>query len=173
MEHGKNASVTLIGMPAVGKSIAGRELAKRLGYAFIDTDEIIERRLGMKLQQILDAFGDERFIEIEEEAILEMGNTDRRIISPGGSIVYSEKAMKLLSEISQIVFLNVSFRSIERRLANKDTRGIVGLKKKDLKALFDERLLLYRKYADIEIELLDESDVDAVVTIIIRKAFSA
>jgi shikimate kinase len=158
-------------MPAVGKSIAGRELAKRLGYAFIDTDEIIERRLGMKLQQILDAFGDERFIEIEEEAILEMGNPDKCIISPGGSIVYSEKAMKLLSEISRIIFLNVPFGSIERRLANKDTRGIVGLKTRGLRALFDERLLLYKQYADIEIELLDESDVDAVVTTIIRKAF--
>ncbi|RJP66719.1 MAG: hypothetical protein C4532_15750 [Candidatus Abyssobacteria bacterium SURF_17] len=59
-----------------------------------------------------------------------------------------------------------------RRHAKKDTRGIVGLKKKGLRALFDERLGLCRKYSDIEIELVNESDIDAVVTTIIRKVFN-
>ncbi len=165
-------NATLIGMPGVGKSMLGRELARRLEYVFIDTDEIIEQRLGLKLQQILDDFGDEKFMETEENAILEMGKLDKCIISPGGSVIYSEKAMKLLAENSLIIFLNMSFRSIERRLANKDTRGIVGLKRKGLRALFDERLILYRKYADIEIDLPSEIDLETVVETIIRKAFS-
>jgi shikimate kinase len=158
-------------MPGVGKSVIGRELAKRMGHAFIDTDEIIEKRAGLKLQQILDTCGDEKFMEIEEQAALGIGKVDRCIISPGGSIIYSGKAMKFLAENSRIIFLKMSFRGIEKRLANTDTRGIVGLKKKGLKALFDERSVLYGKFTDIEMELPDDNDMDTVVKTIMQETF--
>ena len=164
-------NITLIGMAGVGKSIVGRELAGRLGYTCIDTDDEIQKKTGFSLQQILDDFGDDRFLEIEEKTVLELGECDRCVISPGGSVVYSEKAMEFLKGNSVIVFLNDSFKSIEDRLTDKERRGIVGLRSKGLRALFDERLVLYRRYADIEIEMSEDCGIGAIADDIIRSVF--
>jgi len=162
-------NITLIGMPGSGKSSVGRELAERLDYNFFDIDEIIEEKTGLRLQQIIDKFGDEEFLKIEEKAILELGELEDSVIAPGGSIIYCTEAMKFLKRISTIVFLNSSFKNIQRRLANRDARGIVGLKKKDLRTLFDERMILYKKYADIEVEMPEKLDFDFVIKTIIQK----
>ena len=80
-------------MAGAGKSTIGRALAKRLGYTFIDVDHLIRENTGMPLQTLIDKEGDLAFIRFEEEAILRLGQVDRSIISPGGSVIYSEKAM--------------------------------------------------------------------------------
>jgi len=162
-------NITLIGMAGAGKSATGKELARRLDYDFIDIDEVIEEKTNLKLQQIIDDLGDDKFLEIEEQAVLEMGRLDRSIISPGGSVIYSAKAMEFLKQNSAIVLLNASFESIQRRIKNREERGIIGLKKKSLRAIFDERLLLYKRYADIEIEISETCDIDAIVEKIIKK----
>lgn len=164
-----SSNITLIGMAGVGKTVIGRELARRVGYAFIEIDEIIEKVTGRSLQETLDNLGAEEFLRIEEKAVLHLGELKRSVISPGGSIVYSEGAMRFLRDNSTIVFLNTPFANIEKRLANKDTRGIVGLKGKGLRLLFEERLFLYRKYADIVIEISETDGIDAVVNEIIRR----
>ena len=162
-------NITLMGMAGVGKSTVGVELAGRLNWRFIDTDALIEEKTGLALQEILDKFGDARFTEIEEESVLELGALDKHIISPGGSVVYSETAMTFLKRISVVVFLNADFGTIKDRLANKEVRGIVGLKRKSLELLYDERLVLYRKYADREIALPEHFDIDMTVQEIIEQ----
>ncbi len=156
-------------MPGVGKSAIGRQLALRLNYRFIDVDEIIEDRNKLKLQEILDGFGDSKFIDIEKKAVLELGKIDNCVIAPGGSVIYSPEAMEFLKGISLIVFLDASFKTIQRRLRNLDVRGIVGLKKKGLKALFNDRLVLYNRYAGLTIEIDDDSDVDGIVAVIVPR----
>lgn len=162
-------NITLIGMPNAGKSIVGKELARRLNCNFIDTDEIIEEKLNLKLPQIVDNFGEHGFLGIEEQTVLKLGKLDNCVISPGGSIVYSIKAMLFLKRNSVVVFLNASFESINKRISNQPMRGIIGLKKKGLKALFDERLPIYEKYADITIEMPEDFNIDAVIKEIIQK----
>jgi shikimate kinase len=108
-------NITLIGMSGVGKSRIGKLLAEKLHYNFIDIDRVIEEANGKKLQELIDSLGDEKFLELEEKAILCMKNTIYTIISPGGSAIYSEKAMKRLKSISTIVFLNASLEEIKRR----------------------------------------------------------
>ena len=142
-------NITLIGMAGAGKSAIGKELAAMLSYRFVDIDEIIEEEAGLKLQQILDDSGEDKFLDIEERTILELGKVDKCVISPGGSVVYSAKAMKFLKENSVVLFLNAPFESIEKRLTNKEVRGIVGFKKRTLNTLHKERLILYRTYKDI------------------------
>lgn len=161
-------NITLIGMAGVGKSIIGEELAKKLNCKFLDIDEIIENKTGLKLQQIIDDFGDEELVKIEEKAILELGKLNNYVISPGGSVIYSQKTMEFLKRNSVIVFLNASFRSIQKRLTNQDRRGIVGLKKNNLKDLFNKRLPLYKKYADIVIEVPDSFKIDSVIEQILK-----
>ena len=140
-------------MAGVGKSLVGRALARKLHYRFIDTDKIIEKKTGLKLQKFLEKKGQVEFLEIEERTILRLKISDRCIISPGGSVIYSKRAMRFLKKRSTVVFLSASFKSINSWIENKSTRGIIGLKRKGLRGVFQERLPLYRKYADTTIRL--------------------
>ncbi|HET8686365.1 MAG TPA: shikimate kinase [Methanosarcina sp.] len=164
-------NITLIGMAGAGKSTIGRVLAKRLGYTFIDVDYLIRENTGMPLQTLIDKEGDSAFIRFEEEAILRLGQVDRCVISPGGSVVYSEKSMEHLKKISKIIFLDTAFRSIARRLPNARKRGIVGLRDRSLKELFEERMVLYQKYADYSIKLKGKENIPEIVEKIVEFCF--
>lgn len=141
-------NLTLIGMPGAGKSTVGIVLAKNLGLGFIDTDVLIQINRQQTLQQILDASDHLNLRRIEEEEILKL-NISRHVIATGGSAAYSEKAMAHLHRISTIVFLRVSFEEIERRIHNFATRGIAKAKDQSFRELFDERQILYQKYAEL------------------------
>jgi shikimate kinase len=164
-------NITLIGMAGAGKSTIGRVLAKRLDYTFIDVDHLITKNTGMNLQTLIDKQGDSALIRFEEEAIIRLGKVDRCVISPGGSVVYSEKAMEHLKNISKIIFLDATFRSIARRLPNVRKRGIVGLRDRSLKELFEERMVLYHKYADFSIKLRGKEKIQEIAEKIVELCF--
>ncbi len=156
-------------MAGVGKSVMGKELASALNYEFVDTDDLIERKWDLKLQEIIDQFGEGRFLEIEKETILGLDGIDRTVVSPGGSVIYSPEAMRFLKKISTVIFLDAPLESIEKRIPNQSVRGIVGLKKKRLKDLFHERRPLYQQYADMTIEMAQGFDKEVVLKKIIQK----
>ncbi|QLC50614.1 shikimate kinase [Methanolobus zinderi] len=161
--------ITLIGMPGAGKSSAGKMLARRLGYCFIDTDDLVREYSGAALQQLIDEKGDLALIDVEEQCILSLELQDNCIISTGGSVIYSEKAMHFLQENSCIVFLDVPFGIIKIRLSNLDTRGVVGLKDKGLYQLYRERSLLYAEFADIRIKVRGKDKIKDVVEKIVMQ----
>lgn len=161
-------NVTLIGMSGVGKSRIGKLLSERLNYGFIDIDRIIEKAYGKSLQDIVDCLGDAKFLELEETSILSIGKVCDSVISPGGSSIYSQRAMGFLKGISVVVFLDASLEELKRRTVDFSGRGIVGLKEKGLESLFLERLPFYRRYADLTINVGDLSD-EAVADRIIAK----
>jgi shikimate kinase len=165
-------NITLIGMAGAGKSTVGRALAKRLNYTFIDVDCLITEKTGMTLQALIDEQGDYALIRFEEEAILKLENIDGCVISPGGSVVYSEKAMEHLKKVSKIVYLDAPFRKIVKRIRNARTRGIVGLANRSLKELFEERIILYQKYADFSIKIKGKNEIQEIVEKVIRLCFS-
>ncbi|MFA5363543.1 MAG: shikimate kinase [Candidatus Omnitrophota bacterium] len=164
-------SITLIGMAGVGKSFIGKELARRLSFDFIDTDKIIENKLGKKLQKIIDVFGEEKFLRIEEKTIIGLKLTDSCVIATGGSAVYSRKAMASLKKRSFIVFLDAPISTISTWIPDKDTRGIINLKK-GLGMLYKERSPLYKKYAGLKIRLYPGYDKSRIVEEIIKKCRS-
>ena len=146
-------------------------LQRRLDYTFIDVDCLITEKTGMPLQALIDKHGDSALIRFEEEAILRLGQVEECIISPGGSVVYSEKAMEHLKKVSKIVFLDAPFRSIVKRVRNARKRGIVGLRDRSLKELFEERKVLYQKYADFSIKLKGRENIPKLVEKIIVLCF--
>jgi shikimate kinase len=164
-------NITLIGMAGAGKSTIGRALAKRLDYTLIDVDRLITEKTGMPLQTLIDKHGDSALIRFEEEAILGLGEVKGCIISPGGSVIYSEKAMEYLKKVSKIIFLDAPFRSIVKRIPNARKRGIVGLRDRSLKELFEERMVLYQKYADFSIKLRGRENIQKLVEKIIGLCF--
>ncbi len=164
-------NITLIGMAGAGKSTVGKALAKQLDYNFIDIDRLIIEKTRLPLQELIDTQGDSAFIKLEEETILRLEALDKCIISPGGSVIYSQKSMEHLNNISKIIFLDAPFRSIARRIPNARKRGIVGLKDRSLKELFEERSLLYRQYADCSIKIKRKENIHAIVEQIIELCF--
>ncbi len=77
--------------------------------------------------------------------------------------------MKFLKKISTIVFLKTSFNNIQKKLISIEERGIIGLKKKSLKTLFNEREILYKKNADVIIKIPEEFDIEVIIKNIIQK----
>lgn len=153
---GKKTNITLIGMPASGKSSVGVVLAKRLGKKFVDTDIVIQEKYGKLLKELIEEHGDEGFREIEDEVNAGL-DLDNSIISPGGSVVYGEKAMQHLKEISVIIYLELSYTAIKSRLGDLRERGITLKEGQSLKDLYLERVPLYEKYADITVNEMKKS----------------
>lgn len=143
-------NIILIGMPAVGKSTVGVVVAKRLGYKFIDTDILIQEETGKLLREIIAEQGTEGFLKIEDDVNSRV-NVEKTVISPGGSVVYCENAMKHYKEIGKVLYLKVSYDTISKRLKNAKKRGVVLRDGQTLKDLYDERVQLFEKYADITV----------------------
>lgn len=141
-------------MPGAGKSTLGVVLAKILNYSFIDADLLIQSQCDKTLQKIIDACGPDGFIEVENEVLCTL-SADQSVIATGGSAVYSDEAMKHLSSIGTVVYLQVSLKELEKRLGGLYERGVV---MKDgigmsLNALYEERIPLYEKYAEVTIDI--------------------
>ena len=144
------SNLTLIGMPGAGKSTVGIILAKNLSFGFIDTDVLIQINQQKSLQQILDESDPLNLRGIEEKEIMKL-NIRNHVIATGGSAAYSTNAMSHLLNISKVIFLEVSFVEIKRRIHNFKTRGIAKSKGQTFRNLYDERQSLYNKYAEITI----------------------
>lgn len=144
-------NIVLIGMPGSGKSTTGVVLAKTLGMSFTDTDLIISKNAGKKLQDILDTDGIPQFLVLEGNVGTSL-DCENTVIATGGSMVKCEKAMKNLKSIGTVIYLDVSLDEIKRRVNNIKTRGIVFDVGKTLDDLYYDRTPLYKKYADITID---------------------
>jgi len=145
-------NITLIGMPGSGKSSVGILLAKKLGMSFVDVDILIQEKEGRLLKEIIADVGNEKFIEIENKANLEL-DVQSSIIAPGGSVIYGEEAMEHLKEISKVIYLDISYNALKRRLGNLQDRGVVLNNGMTLRGLYNERIPYYKKYADITIHI--------------------
>lgn len=145
------SNITLIGMPASGKSTVGVLLAKRLGYSFVDVDIVIQEQTGKLLKEIIAEVGTDGFVEVENRINSEL-DVKHSVIAPGGSVIYGEKAMEHLKEISTVVYLKLELEDVKRRLGDLTDRGVALKDGMTLKDLYEERVPLYEKYADITVD---------------------
>ncbi|MBQ8303127.1 MAG: shikimate kinase [Clostridia bacterium] len=143
-------TITLIGMPAVGKSCMGRALSKKFNMKTVDGDKLIEQATGRKLQQIIDEDGLDAFKKLEEETLLSI-KEDNIIITPGGSAIYYPEVMKHFKESGIVVYLYASPKVIIERLGDFSRRGVVLKPGQTIMDLYAEREPLLNKYADITV----------------------
>lgn len=160
--------ITFIGMPGCGKSCMGRAIAGKLRMKLIDSDKLIEKRCGKKLQELIDELGVEEFRKIEEETLLSITG-DNLIISTGGSAVYSDAGMRHLKSLGKVFYLFCGYDTIVQRIGDFSKRGIVLKSGQTIKDLFDERAPLYKKYADVTI-LCDGNAYPQYQSAVIRAA---
>lgn len=161
-------NVIFIGMPASGKSTIGVVVAKHLGYDFIDSDLLIQKQEKRLLKDIIADVGNEGFLAIENQVNCDI-KAERAVISPGGSIVYCQEAMEHFKEIGTIIYLKVSFETINERISSAKNRGVVLKEGQTLKDLYDERTCLFEKYADCTISedgLSLEETIDKVLELL-------
>ena len=144
-------NIILIGMPGVGKSTVGVVLAKVMGYQFVDADLVIQEKEGKLLCEIIEEVGTEGFIEVENR--INSGiEAHHAIIATGGSVVYGKEAMEHLKEIGTVVYLKLPYEELERRLSDIKGRGVVLKNGQTLLDLYEERVPLYEKYADLTVD---------------------
>lgn len=143
-------NIIFIGMPAVGKSTVGVVVAKRLGYEFIDTDLLIQKQENRLLREIIAEEGIDNFLKIENQVNRDV-QAEHAVISPGGSVVYCKEAMQHYKNIGTVVYLKASFKTISARLKNAKKRGVTLRAGQTLKDLYEERIILFEKYADITV----------------------
>ena len=151
-------NIVLIGMPGAGKSTLGIVLAKIMNYDFVDADLVIQSQCDKTLQKLIDACGPEGFIQVENQILSDI-RASKAIIATGGSAVYSDEAMRHLTEIGTVVYLKISYEQLVGRLSDFQERGVVlkggiGI---SLRELYDERLPLYERYAEVTVDVDDLS----------------
>ena len=150
-------SISFIGMAGCGKTTIGRLFAKKHRISFIDTDDLIERRLNKSLQDIKDEKGYMYLREIEQEMVLTI-DASIQIISTGGSVIYSEQAITHLKQISSVVFIDIPYELIKKRIGDASDRGFSVPDGFSVKEAFDERMPLYQKHQDFIVDGTNSAD---------------
>ena len=166
------SNIILIGMPGSGKSTIGPLLAEKLSRAFLDTDAALQAAHKRTLQEIMNTDGRAVFRRIEEEVLLSL-NLRNHVIATGGSAIYSEPGITRLKADGLAVFLDADLTTLESRINNFGTRGLVKHPDQSFAQLFAERLPLYRKYADITVNSAGLTPEEVCVKIIAEAKSSA
>ncbi|MBQ8591996.1 MAG: shikimate kinase [Lachnospiraceae bacterium] len=152
----KKDNIVLIGMPGAGKSTVGVVLAKKLGRRFMDSDLLIQEHTGKLLHEIIEEKGLAGFLDIEEEVNASI-QTAGCVIATGGSVVYGKKAMEHLCSIGTVLYLKLSYETIADRLGDLNERGVAVKNGQTLEELYEERIPLYEKYADVIVDCENQS----------------
>ncbi|MDD6645641.1 MAG: shikimate kinase [Oscillospiraceae bacterium] len=147
-------NIILCGFMGCGKTTVGKNLQKRSGMHMIDTDAYIEKNQGMKISEIFDRYGEAYFRDLEYDACCELSKKSRIIISTGGGALTFERNVQALKNNGTIVLIDVPLDTIKERLKNDTTRPLLQRPDKDeaMRELYEKRMPLYKKAADIIVD---------------------
>ena len=141
-------------MPGGGKSTVGRHLARRLDVPFVDTDAVIEKRIGCSIRTYFEEEGEARFRDLEAAVLDDALAEGRGVVATGGGIVLRDGNRRLLHERSVCVYLHSTPEELFRRLRHDTRRPLLQVADPlaRLRQLFAERDALYREAAHYVIE---------------------
>lgn len=147
-------NIILCGFMGCGKTTVGKNLQRRSGMNMIDTDAYIEKKQGMKISEIFDKYGESYFRDLEYDACCELSKKSGIIISTGGGALTFERNVQALKKNGTIVLIDVPIDTIKERLKNDTTRPLLQRPDRDkaMKDLYEKRMPLYKKAADIVVD---------------------
>jgi shikimate kinase len=146
--------IALVGLPGGGKSTVGRQLARRLGCPFVDTDTLIEKKIGTSIKAYFESSGEAVFRELESEALREACAHHRGVLATGGGAVLRAENRRALKEHCTVVYLRSSPEELHRRLRHDTHRPLLQVADPlgRLRELYFQRDSLYRDAAQFVIE---------------------
>jgi shikimate kinase len=148
-------AIALIGLPGTGKSTVGKQLARHLGWEFIDTDHLIERRIGCSIKSFFEQHGEEAFRDEEAGVIAAVSQQPRAVVlATGGGVVLRSENRRHLRSCSTVVYLRSSAEELARRLRYDQRRPLLqgGDMLGRLKQMYVQRDPLYRETAHFVME---------------------
>lgn len=147
-------TLVLVGMPGSGKSTVGRQLARRLGLDFLDSDHVIEERLGCSIRDYFAREGEAAFRDLEEQVLDELTGAGARVLATGGGAVLRPANRERLRERAQVVYLRSTPEELHRRLRHDTTRPLLQVADPlgRLRTMHAERDPLYRDAAHFVVE---------------------
>ncbi len=155
-------NIALTGFMAVGKTVVGRRLARRLEWRFVDLDRAIEETAGMKVQEIFKRKGEAFFRELEKQKLNEILRQERQVIATGGGAVLDEENLRLLKEKSLLIYLTATPQTLLRRSGGGSGRPLLegGDGKRRIEELLSRREKSYAQaHASIDTDSLSVEDV--------------
>jgi shikimate kinase len=146
--------IALVGLPGSGKSTAGRQLARRLGLPFADSDPVIEQRLGCPIREYFEREGEAAFRDVEEIVIRELAQSPACVLATGGGAVLRPSNRDALRSAGRVVYLRSTPEEVFRRLRHDAKRPLLQVADplKRLRELYEQRDPLYRETAHFVIE---------------------
>jgi shikimate kinase len=152
--------IVLLGLPGSGKSFWGKKLAEKLDFVFYDDDLELFKIHNLDTVKLLEKYGNEKFLELEEKVFLKGFENDNLVLSPGGSIIYSEKLLEKVKNECIFIYLESDLDVVLERI-KKQPRGIVYIDKYngDYNTLFKDRVVLYKKYANFVVDANKEEKI--------------
>ena len=144
----------LVGLPGSGKSTVGRQLARRLGLAFSDSDHVIEQRIGCSIRSFFEREGEDAFRDIEEQVIAELCAGEPGVIATGGGAVLRPANRERLRAAGHVFYLRSTPEDVFRRVRHDKGRPLLQVDDplKRLRDLYAKRDPLYRETAHFVIE---------------------
>jgi shikimate kinase len=151
---GSARNLVLVGFMGSGKSSVGREIARRWGFRFLDTDMIIRQKYRKSIPDIFATFGEQVFRDEENKALQDLENSDRAVIATGGGIILQPRNHLLLRSLGVVVWLLASEEIVWERVSRNQNRPLLQTKdpRTTITNLMVTREPLYRSVADINIE---------------------
>ena len=157
--------VSLIGMAGAGKTTIGKLVARALGWAFADSDHIIESAYATQLQNISETLGKEAFIAMEAEIVGGL-RLARTVLATGGSVIYRASTMEHLRAMGPVIYLKAPMDVILERIARNPDRGLAIAPGQTVEQLFREREDLYERYATVTVDTVRLSPAGCAARVI-------
>ena len=147
-------NIIFVGLPGSGKTTIGRQLARRLGVPFVDSDHVIEERLGCSIREYFAREGEDAFRDVEQTVLDDLSRDHRGVLSTGGGAVLREANRRHLHERGHVIYLRTSPEDVYRRLRHDTVRPLLQVEDPltRLRALYEARDALYRDAANFVLE---------------------
>lgn len=159
-------NIYLCGFMGCGKTTVGKELAKMLGYRFVDMDDLIVRRTGRTIPQIFEESGEAAFRRYETQLLEEYNNRSSNIVSTGGGALVNPKNVEIASKNGLIFFLDANFELCYQRIhLDKNRPNAASRTKQELYELYELRRPLYLSASTHQVDA-DNSPIEVAKNII-------
>lgn len=167
MDKNRKSAIVLCGFMSCGKTTIGQPLAARLGYRFVDTDQLLVSTFHMTIPEMFAKGGEAYFRDLEHEITRTAAAMERTVISTGGGLMTFERNARVLTENATIIYIHQDFDTCYARLSRFEDRPLVkNNTREQVQQMYESRIPHYKKYAAYTLE--NQGSVEAAVEEIIQ-----